>query len=450
MTIFRTLSVVTAAALALGACATISKVGSINPIHGRRHHASTASRGVRIPVIAENEQLKISEALKGQDFFLPPPTPQGDWPLPGGNLEQSIEHVDAAPNFEIAWRRNFGVPSSRRHHVTAPPIAVGGRLFVMDGGADVSAHDAAGGAQIWRTNITPKSKRDHEASGGGLAFADGKIFVTSGFREVVALDAATGRLLWRSMTEAPIHAAPTVVDGRVFAEDVNDELFAFDANTGNQLWTYQALTEPARVLAASSPAVENDTLVSSFASGEVVAVRAANGAELWNASLSHANRTNALSEIRDIAGRPVIFKSDVYAVSHSDIFAAIDLRTGQVRWTLPVSAITTPWPAGDVVYVVDDTGHVICASRDAGQIYWISNLNANLKKKQKAAFWSSPILASNRLITVSSRGDAVALNPKTGAIERTLKLGADAMLGPIAVNGVLYVVSESAQLIAIR
>ena len=247
-----------------------------------------------------------------------------------------------------------------------------------------------------------------------------------------------------------MHAAPSVADGRVFAEDVNDEMFAFDATNGNQLWTYQALAETARILAASSPAVDNDTVVSSFASGEVIALRAANGAELWNASLSHANRTNALSEIRDIPGRPVIFKTDVYAVSHSDVFAAVDLRTGQVRWTLPVSAITTPWPAGDVVYVVSDTGQVICASRDAGQVYWIRDLNADLKKKQKRAYWSTPILASNRLITVSSRGEAVAINPKTGVVERRLRLSADALLGPIAVNGVLYVVSDSAQLIAIR
>ncbi|HEY1448439.1 MAG TPA: PQQ-binding-like beta-propeller repeat protein [Caulobacteraceae bacterium] len=449
MSKLRIVGVMILAALALSACSTVSKVGELNPFHGKKH-ASTASTGVRIPVIALNDQLKVADTLKGQDFFLPPPAPQSEWPLPGGNLGQSVEHVDAAPNFAIAWRRSFGVPGSRHHHVTAPPIVQGGHIFVMDGMASVSAHDATSGAQIWRSNIMPKSKRDHEAWGGGLAFADGKIFATSGFREVVALDAATGRLLWRTTTEAPMHAAPTVSDGRLFAADVNDELFAFDAATGAQIWTYQALTEPARIIAATSPAVENETVVSSFASGEVVALRAANGNELWNASLSRANRTNALSEIRDIPGRPVIFKSDVFAVSHSDVFAAVDLRTGQVRWTLPVSAITTPWPAGDVVYVIDGTGQVICASRDAGQVYWIKDLNAGVKKDKRHAYWSTPILASNRLISVSSKGDAVAMNPKTGVVERTLHLGSDALIGPIAVNGTLYVVSDSAQLIAIR
>jgi outer membrane protein assembly factor BamB len=435
------------ALLALAGCSTF---GGGHHHHESKSEKAAATKAGRIPVIALNDQLKVSDALKGQDFLLPAPAPQADWPVPGGTLEQSVENVDAAPAFQIAWRRSIGVASSKRYHVTAPPIAEGGRIFVMDGKADVTAHDARTGAQIWRTNITPRSKRDHEAWGGGLAYADGKIYASSGFREVVQLDARTGALGWRTRTDAPVHAAPAVAGGRLFAVDVNDELLAFDTANGQQIWTYQALTEPARILAASSPAVANDdTLVTSFASGELVALRAANGNELWNASLSRASRTNALSEIRDIAGRPVVYKTDVFAASHADYFAAVDLRTGSVRWSLPVSAITTPWAAGDVVYVVDQTGQVICVSRDSGQVYWIRDLNAGLKKK-KRAYWSTPLLASSRLITLSSKGEARALNPKTGVTVGKLRLGSEALLGPIAVNGMVYAVTESGQLIAIR
>ncbi len=263
------------------------------------------------------------------------------------------------------------------------------------------------------------------------------------------LDAGTGAIVWRANTDAPLHAAPSVFGGRVFVEDVNDEFFAFDETTGAQQWTYQALTEPARILAATSPAIDNQTVIASFASGELVALRSENGAELWNVGLSRANRSNALSEIRDIAGRPVIYKNDVYAVSHSDVLAAVDLRTGSSRWTLPVSAFTTPWPAGDVVYVIDQTGQVICAARESGQVYWITDLNAGLKRKQRA-YWSSPLLASGRLITVSSKGEAAAIDGKTGQVVRRVRLNAPALLGPIAVNGAVYVLTEAAQLIAFR
>ncbi len=455
MTTTRTLGVLAMAALMLAACSTVSKVGSLNPFHGKGR-GGLKVQGTRIPVIALNDQLQVASALKGQDFYLPPAAPLADWPLPGGNAEQSIENVEAAPAFAIAWKRGFGTGYSRHHFDMAPPIAAGGKIFLMDGAAEVSAHDARTGAQLWRTNIQPRAKRHYEVFGGGLAYADGKLYASSGAREVVQLDAASGAIGWRTPTDAPIHAAPTVVDGRVLVADLNDQLMAFDAATGAQQWAYQALSEPARILAASSPAVANDTVVTSFASGELVAVRSSNGNELWDANLSNTNQTNALSEIRDIPGRPVIYKTDVFAVSHASILAATDLRTGAPRWTLPVSAVTTPWPAGDVVFVVDQNGQVFCAARDAGEIYWITDLNAQAatKKKKKKdkhpAYWSSPVVASSRVITVSSKGEAVALNPKTGAVVGRLRLGSPAVIGPIAVGGMVYVVTEQAQLIAIR
>jgi outer membrane protein assembly factor BamB len=305
----------------------------------------------------------------------------------------------------------------------------------------------------------PKSKRNREAFGGGLAYAGGKVYATSGFRLVAAIDAKTGHLDWVTNTEAPIHDAPTVAGGRVFAVDVDDQLMSFQVADGTADWTYQALTEPARMLVASSPAVSGDTIVVSFASGELTALRASNGTELWTESLSRTSRTSALSEIRDIAGRPVIYKGDVFAVSHADVMAATDLRTGSVRWDLPVAAITSPWAAGDVVYVVDQTGQVICASRDSGQLYWLTDLNAAQMKgkgkhqklgKRGRDVWSSPILANGRLITVSDKGQAVALDAKTGAVEKRLKLGDDALLGPIAAGGLIYVATQKADLIAIR
>ncbi len=71
-------------------------------------------------------------------------------------------------------------------------------------------------------------------------------------------------------------------------------------------------------------------------------------------------------------------------------------------------------------------------------------------KKKRRAYWSSPILASNRLISISSHGEAVALNPKTGATLKSLRLGSGGLIGPIAAGGMIYVVTEAAQLIAIR
>ena len=458
----RALTIAASVAVGLSGCSTLSKLNSF----GKSTNKSVASQGERIPVLPAEDQMQPAAALKGADFSLPAAQPIAEWPVPGGTPEQSVEHVAAGANLTIAWRRGLGVSGANRaHYVTAPPIMAEGKVFAMDGQAHVSAHDARSGGQVWNTNLQSRDKRDKDGYGGGLAYANGKVFVTSGYRMVTALDAKSGRVLWQSKTDQPIHSAPNVAEGRVFAVTIDDQLLAFDADKGQQIWNYQAIIEPARILAASSPAITGDEVISGFGSGELVAQRTTNGNDIWGPqALSQSSRNNALSEIRDIAGRPVVYRGDVFAASHAGLFSAIDLRSGMPRWSLPLSSQTTPWPAGDVVYVISTTGQLVCVARDSGQIYWVQDLNAppptntlttrGRRRKQpkapKKAYWAGPILASNRLIVVSSNGDLRALDPKTGDTQRTIKLGAPAMQSPIAAGNMLYVVTEKAELIAIR
>ena len=453
-----------AAALGLSGCQLIEAAN----VFDKAPNKSVASQGERIPVLPPEDLVTPSAALRGQDFSIPQPTKLAEWPVPGGNAEQSVEHVAAAADLRIAWRQGLGVAAmNRKHFVTAPPVMAEGKVFAMDGQAHVSAHDAVTGRRLWDTDVRPKGRddrRDRDAYGGGLAYAGGKVFVTSGYRLIAALDARTGATLWTTRTEEPLHGAPNVADGRVFTVTLDDQLMSFDAAKGQQLWNYQAIIEPARILAASSPAISGDTVVTGFASGELVAHRTPNGADLWSQALSQSNRNNALSEIRDIAGRPVIYRGDVFAASHAGLFSAIDLRTGSPRWSLPLSSQTTPWAAGDVVYVISTTGQLVCVARESGQVYWVQDLNAppptntlttrGRRRKQpkapKKAYWSGPVLASNRLIVVSSNGDLQARDPKTGDLQKTIRLGAPAMQPPIAAGDLLYVVTDKAELIAIR
>ena len=449
------------AALGASGCSTVSK---LNPFDKKdKGPAELAGEGTRISIVAADQRLEPAEALKGVEFALPSPVKIVEWPVPGGTPEQSIEHVDAAPGLAVAWRKSFGQGSKRGRYVIAPPVAADGRIYLMDAGAHVIAVNAATGSQIWRTSTNPgDNKRDKLAFGGGVAYSGGKVYVASGYREVLQLDAKTGAVGWRTRTSESIHGAPNVAGGRVYVVALDNTLLTFEAATGAPSWTYQALTETSRILAASSPAVSGDTVVAAFGSGELVALRANNGNDLWNEALSRASRTSALSEIRDIPGRPVIYQGDVFAVSHSGVFAAVDLRTGQSRWTLPVVGITPPWPAGDVVYVVSKAGEVICASRENGQIYWIRDLNAGFKSKRKGGvfglggkkpirpIWSGPLLANERLLVVGQGGELVSINAKTGEIQKRIHLKGAATLTPIAMGDTVYVVTQDAALIAIR
>ncbi len=461
--------------LGLSACSTVQRVVPFK-LGGSEAPQATASQGERISILQFDQQLAPSAGLAGRDFFLPGPSAINSWSQPGGNAENSVEHVSAAPAFTIAWRRNIGEGSSLRSQIMAPPVADNGRIYVLDGEAMVTAMDSGTGDQVWRANLKPDETERSDGYfglpftggirpggggfGGGVATAGGKVFVSSGYRSMTALDAATGAVVWTTRVDVPLHGAPTVSGSRVYVVDLENQLIAFDVNTGQQDWSYRGIGEPARIMRASSPAVTGDTVVAPFSSGEVVALRASTGQAVWQQVLSRTSRTNALSELRDVAGRPVIHRSMVYAVSHSGVLAAIDMRTGQPKWSVPVAGVNAPLPVGDVVYVVSKAGELTVINRDSGQVYWTRDLNEG-RVRQEGGFlgywdrtvrpsWAGPILATNRLILVNSDGDAVAFNPKTGLQEATLRLGNPAYIAPIAYNGALYVVTDNGQLICIR
>lgn len=464
-------------ALLCGLAMTVASCGTVRQalpfgLGGSDAPTATATEGQRISVLEFEQQLAPSAALSGRDFFIPGPQAATAWTQPGGTAENAVEHVIGGADFTVAWRRGIGAGSSRTRQVMAPVVADGGRVFVMDGESTVSAVDAATGSIAWKANIKPDEREGRRGFlgiggsstgggfGGGVAVGGGKVFVASGYRTVTALDQATGAVLWTTPVDVPIHGAPTVAGGRVYVVDVENQIVAFNTTTGQQEWSYRGIPEPARVMRASSPAVTADTVIAPFSSGELVALRASTGQSLWTQVLSRTSRTSALSEIRDIAGRPVVSRGVVYAVGHSGVLQAMDVRSGQPKWELPIAGVNAPLPVGDVVYVVSKNGELTVINRESGQVYWTRNLNEG-RVHQEGGFlgffdrtvtpeWSGPLLASNRLLLVNSEGELVALDPKTGAQTASIRLGGAAYIAPAAYNGSVYVLTDKGDLISIR
>lgn len=472
--------------LLFGGCSTLGGVGdaigSINPFDTSEEDAKAAQGEVaenddRISLLSLEDTLTVSENTSPEGIVIPEPYINTEWSQVGGNLTHAMQHTAARGSLDKIWSSDAGKGSSRKGRVLAPPVIKDGRIYVMDGSNRISAFDASTGDRIWENKITVKLKgktregrtgiieritnpssitdtggKDKESVGGGVAVADGKVIATSGLGVVEAYDMNSGAVLWRKRTITPMHSAPKIANGRVFAVSDDNELFAFDVNTGDVLWTYQGIVESARMLTAPSPAVVDDVVIAPFASGELVALRVQNGGVLWQDALSSSGQLTPLSSLNDIASGPAIADGYVIASAQSGVMSAFDLRTGQRIWTQPAGSLGFPWIAGDFVYTVTTDGKVACLSKLNGAVIWIQQLQAfkNAKKRKNRIAWSGPIMAGNRLLTISSRGEAVELNPYTGAIQRTYKVGGAVYVPPVIANETVYVLTDDAKLIAMR
>jgi outer membrane protein assembly factor BamB len=439
-----------AAAAAVSACSTASRVGdAIWPFNDDAPAAIAPQEG-RSSVLAIEQQLTPDPALAAQPVIIPAAVPFADWSQPGGDSDNSPPNIAGNAVLERVWRANLGAGSNDRVQLAAPPVIADGVLFFLDANHRLHALDARDGNRLWSETL--RGGRDRPARGGGVAAAGGRVFVTTGFGSIVAVDASNGQEVWRIDVGAPFQSAPTVSGARVYATTNDSELLAVDAGTGEVAWTHQAIAEPARILSAPSVAIEAETVVAPFASGELTAILAANGRRLWSDSLSRSGRLTSLSAINDIAGRPVIENGVAYAASHSGILAAIDLRTGQRIWSRGFGSTQTPWVAGDMLYAVSVDGELAAFNRASGGVHWMTQLRRfeNERNRSGRVSWVGPIMMGGRLVLANSAGDVIAVSADSGQIVATAEVGQPVFVPPIAANEQIYIVTDSARLVVFR
>lgn len=408
--------------------------------------------GERIPVLNFETRAQAEAELADLVVVLPTQEANAEWSQPGGSASKANGHPALPERINTAWTVSIGQGSTGTRRLNAGPVVSGGRIFTMDTGGDVRAFDARTGALAWQARITLPGRNSNSAFGGGVSVADGRVFATTGYGIIAAYDTATGKELWQQKLAEPLRGAPSVYANRVYALTIDNQLFSLQADTGETAWTVSGTVEVAGLLGAAAPAVAQDTVVVGFSSGELNALRAENGRTVWADALARTGRSTAMAALSDIDASPVIDRGRVYAIGHGGRMAALELATGQRVWERNFAGTSTPWVAGEFVYIVTLEGEVICMTRRDGKVRWVRSLDRYKKPKKKTdpIQWSGPVLAGDRLFVVGSNQQMVTISPYTGEVTSTTKLKSAAYLPPIVADNSLYLLTDDGKLTAWR
>ena len=432
--------------LTLGGCESITGPGGI-----LGEDIKPPLQGERISVLKHQRSLNPDPEFAEKEILLPAPSPNPDWPQAGGYANHAMHHIEVNDTINRAWSADIGSGASDEVRLIGSPIVAAGHIYTMDSASTVSAYDVKSGKQLWRTSLTPDEEDDDHIS-GGLAFEAGKIYATTGFAQVISLDAGNGKILWRKMVGGPLRSAPTARGGRVFAITVDSRLYALNGSDGEELWTYTGIAEVASLLGGASPAVGSGVVIAPFASGELVALKAENGRVLWTESLSTTRRTDVVSTLAHIRGRPIIDRGRVFAISHGGMMISIDLRSGRRIWDKEIGGLSNPWVAGDYIFLLTNDAEVAAISRESGSVHWVQTLPQfeDPKTRDYPIVWNGPILASDRLIVASSIGEVYAVSPYTGQIMGKVDMPSGISVPPIIAGRSVYFLADNATLVAYR
>ncbi|RSV17739.1 pyrrolo-quinoline quinone [Sphingomonas sp. ABOLG] len=411
----------------------------------------TPTVGNRVPILVAESAAEVDPSLAGVQVLLPPAVVNTEWAQPGGNAAKSMGQLALGASPARVWTASINGGSNRQRLGAAPVIAEG-RVFVVDVEANVHAFSAETGASQWTTALSDGDANKAALFGGGASFDGGRVYATDGLGDVVALNATDGAVVWRSKPGGPLRGAPTVANGQVYVLSQDNQLFALDQNDGKVVWTATASVETQGVFGVAAPAAASGTIVAGFSTGELNAYRYENGRTLWQDALSRTSSSTSVSSLADIDAEPVIADGRVYAVGQGGRMVAVEIATGQRLWEQNFASITTPWLAGEWLFIVTDDARLVCLSRANGKVRWINQLQAyrNVEKRKGPYTWFGPVLAGDRLWLTNSRGQLVGTSPADGSVQVTIDNGAPFTLSPVVANQTMYVLDQKGRLSAYR
>ena len=434
-------SVAVAALIALSSCG-IFKGGA----------KKTPTVGQRVPILASENAIEADSTIADIQVTLPAAAPNDAWTQPGGNAAKSMGHLALAEAPSRAWQSSIA-GGSNRERLGASPVVADNKLFVVDVAAQVHAFAADTGAKLWDASVSSGDENRPARFGGGASYDEGRVFAADGVGDVVALNAADGKEIWRAKPGGPLRGAPTVANGSVYVLSQDNQIFALDQSDGKVQWAQSGTLETQGVFGVAAPAASQGTVVAGFSSGELNAYRYENGRVLWGDALSRTSITTSVSSLSDIDAAPVIDNGRVFAVGQGGRMVSLDLSTGQRLWEQNFAGISTPWIAGEWLFVVTDDARLVCLARSNGKARWIAQLQRfkNAKKnKGPQVTWFGPVLAGGRLVLTNSLGQVVFASPTDGSIATTIEAKDSFALPPIVVKSTLYTLGQSGKITAYR
>jgi len=236
------------------------------------------------------------------------------------------------------------------------------------------------------------------------------------------------RLAWRFDTGGEVYSTPVIADGMLFVTSKRGELFALNAETGAEIWRYQVSPYVVR----SSPVVANGMV---YVGGgfNLVALDLRTGDVRWKAATRYAGQAT-----------PVVGDGLVVIASQEGWLYAFDAKSGEARWRVTTDGIVSGAPA-----IAD--GRIILGT-DKGSVYTVALDSSSLgwRRMMAGAISAAPMVTGQTVCITTDAGKTSAFDLATGKVLWTAEIGgtqpaaaADGLVVIAANDGGVHAVSQS-------
>jgi outer membrane protein assembly factor BamB len=311
------------------------------------------------------------------------------------------------------------------------------RLFAAGRDGEVAAFDLKTGKPIWHV----KTGLD---LAGGTGVGAGLVVVGSLDGHVVALSSDNGAQKWRVDVKGEVLSSPAVAANAVIVRTVDGKLRALALDDGKERWSAEQQIPKLTLRGTAAPVIAHDMAISGFDNGRVLAVSIADGATVWDSPVSPSHGRTELERLNDIDAAVKVVGDNVFVAGFQGRAAMLALDSGQIWWTRDVSSYRGVDVDDDQMYIATSLGEVVAMKRTSGVEVW---RDASLKNRGLSA----PAVVGDYVAVADLDGYVHFFDRATGVIAGRVKTSGDRVTNaPLAVDGILYVISDKGDLTALH
>lgn len=415
---------------------------------GGEEEKAAKLEGTRYDVLVGEGALQADEATA--DYLVDVPQAQGNtaWESRQDALDFGALRVK---NLREVAEITVGEGADFEQGLAPAPVVAQGLLIAMDASGVISAHPLKDLSQTAWVNSDGVEEDAPAMLGGGLTAHKNTLVAGTGYGRVLAVNLKNGKTLWKARAGAPVRGAPAVSNETVIALTADNRTIALRAADGQPRWEHRGIYENAGFFSMTSPIISDGIALVAYSSGEVFALRLETGNPAWTDTLSSNDRTNAAAAFAGVNADPAVQDGVAYVVSAAGSMVASAVLNGRPLWQQEVSALVSPWPAGNVVYVLTAQQQLAALLKRDGSVRWVKNLaekddDGKLLTPKRFA----PILVNNTVLVVDDVGRILRFDAASGKRLPTVEIEEGVAASPIVAQGTLYLLFRDATLRAFR
>ncbi len=286
------------------------------------------------------------------------------------------------------------------------------------------------------------SNADWPQSGGNAAKNLGHVTLSGSLQRV-----------WTASVEGSskrrrLASEPVVSNGRLFVVDTGGTVTAFDAESGSRIWAREIEVskdgKPSRF--GGGAAAADNVVYATNGVGDVVALNAADGSELWK-----------VRPAGPLRGSPTLANNNVYVMTQDNQIYALQAGSGEVEWTMSGSleqagifGVASPAAAQATVVAGFSSGELTAYRYENGRNLWNDAL-ARTRIATSVATLSDidadPVIDRGRVFALGQGGRMASYELATG--QRIWELNIAGISTPVVSGEWVFVLTNDAKLLCI-